>query len=216
MDMVGCPLEVGDITGPPPDTDYSCFPNDALATTRNGTKRMDELKIGDEVLTDYGFEIVYFSGHNDSNSVVNTYVKILDDANRSITLTKEHFIRVNGEYQYAGLVRVGDSLTNGNKVTRVLLNQLKKGMHNPFTMSGTITVNNVSASCHSSWFFENTISWLKPPTKYIPAIYQNAMYFIRQIYKHHPEWVKRFLGDKEHGAQNEDLWKIVKKMYYTF
>ena len=193
-----------------------CFPNDALVITRNGTKRMEWLQIGDEVMTEYGFEEIYFSSHNISSEFSSKYVEIVDEVNRSITLTKDHFIRINGAYEYAENVKIGDRLTNGNKVSRVFMGVQKQGMHNPFTISGTIIVNNISASCHSSWFFEHTLSWFKPPTKYIPKIYQHALLFVRKIYQYHPDWIKRFLGDGEYGAQNDDLWIIIKKMYETF
>merc|ERR1711865_872906 len=47
---------------------------------------------------------------------------------------------------------------------------LSKGLFNPYTLGGTIIVNNVLASAHSNWVLDGLVP--SSATGYLPSIYQ--------------------------------------------
>ena len=81
-----------------------------------------------------------------------------------MSLSPDHYVAANGDLVYAKDVAVGDALgyVDGGaaksgavvSTTRVL----KRGLYNPYTLSGTIVVDGVVASCHSSWILDGLLS----------------------------------------------------------
>jgi hypothetical protein len=49
------------------------------------------------------------------------------------------------------------------------------GIYNPYTLSGTIVVNGVVASCHSEWFADATFDALGLSPGWLPGLYQAAL-----------------------------------------
>lgn len=171
----------------------SCFPEDALVETPRGSLQMKDLRVGDKVLTsgeggELKFEDVYFFGHADTDKVAE-YVEIqLAEANKPLQISKKHFVPlcpVRGEvceyadrvYKYAKEAMVGDHLWRAGKDGSVELGRveeigsiLARGMYNPYTLGGSIIVNDMLASAHSNWILDDYTP--ESMTGYLPAIYQ--------------------------------------------
>jgi len=152
----------------------NCFPADASVITLDGTyKGMDELRIGDTVLASHPdgttfFDEIYVFGHADVHGMA-TYITVDLSSGRSLRLTPDHYLPVIRNDQRvlipASDVAVGD-LVHGITapldvgggaqpslgLQRVIAKRstLERGLFNPYTLSGSIIVDDVAASCHSS------------------------------------------------------------------
>ena len=91
----------------------------------------------------------------------------------------------NGGLVYAKDVRVGDlvdyvsdagALKTGAVVATA--RALKRGLYNPYTLSGTIVVDGVAASCHSSWILDGVL-----PPRVAAVAYQKLFVVPRLAYK---------------------------------
>jgi len=135
-------------------TSSSCFPANATVQLQSGsTKRMDELAVGDKVLTKAGsFSDVYMFSHKIS-ATRSEFVRISTEGGRTISLTPNHYLYVNGKMAVASVVKVGDSLTTGtgatDKVATVSTVQAA-GLYNPHTMDGDIVVDDIVTSTYTS------------------------------------------------------------------
>lgn len=137
----------------------SCFPASATAQVeRRGVVRMDELEIGDRVLTgidEHGqqsFSEVFFFSHQDK-TVISTFLRIRTFNHRMLEVTPSHYLYVNGSLSTAKTVRVGDIIDFSNgTVTRVerVEHSRRQGLFNPQTIHGNIVVNGVRISTYTS------------------------------------------------------------------
>jgi len=158
-----------DIYPPPPPEDKKCFPKDATVILDNGeTKTMEQLRIGDKVLTQstsgdltYSKIIMFLDWKPDA--VSSDYVEIkAENPKRRIELTKKHLIfksedGQNFEAVFAENVKAGDIIkalsSDGSsivttRVSKVKLKQ-KHGAFAPLTEEGTLLVNGIMASCYA-------------------------------------------------------------------
>uniref|UniRef100_A0A914W6F2 Hint domain-containing protein n=1 Tax=Plectus sambesii TaxID=2011161 RepID=A0A914W6F2_9BILA len=145
----------------------SCFSADSLLETKTGqTKRMDELKIGDEILsTAFGPQAVFVSVESFLHRIPHTktqFVRIETSDGSVIKLTKQHIIFVikrikgnKGEFLAAQDVKVGDQLLQRDikAFSPILVTNLtmveEVGAFAPMTSNGLLVVNGMVASCHS-------------------------------------------------------------------
>uniref|UniRef100_A0A914UHD9 Hint domain-containing protein n=1 Tax=Plectus sambesii TaxID=2011161 RepID=A0A914UHD9_9BILA len=148
----------------------ACFSGDAIVETDKGLKRMDELVIGDKVLSadrdTPTFSRVMTFLHRIPERKVAFYEIEAHSGNSTTTvkLTGNHFIYVTDcksrkhHRIYAADVKIGHCLlllddkralfapTPVVKLGKVW----QTGIYSPLTTTGTIAVNNILASCHSS------------------------------------------------------------------
>merc|ERR1712187_198030 len=140
-----------------------CFPGDAIVETPVGPKLMAELRVGDRVQAADSsgrtfFDEVYFFGHADeAKSAVYMDLKITR-YHSPLQLSQGHFLPtcpVHGRachwkkhiYMYARDVRIGDYVWVSNAghieldVVQNVSTTLRKGLYNPYTLSGKIVVN---------------------------------------------------------------------------
>uniref|UniRef100_A0A914W138 Hint domain-containing protein n=1 Tax=Plectus sambesii TaxID=2011161 RepID=A0A914W138_9BILA len=148
----------------------ACFSGDAIVETDKGLKRMDELVIGDNVLS--------ADRHTPTFSRVMTFLHRLPErkvafyeieahsgnSTTTVKLTGNHFIYVTDcksrkhHRIYAADVKIGHCLLLLNErralfapTPVVKLGKVwQTGIYSPLTTTGTIAVNNILASCHSS------------------------------------------------------------------
>lgn len=183
-------------------SDCGCFPAAARVTVLEATskpvhRRMDQLRIGDKVLArgeDGGlaFQDVYVFGHEDAAATA-SFVQIHTEGTKMpLELTGGHFLPTLSAVgvqlsKRARDVRPGDivllAAQGGFKpctITQVSVVQ-RRGLFNPFTMSGDIVVNGVLASAHSDWLLDAVMpdAWAHR----LPAIYQVLMAPARLMYK---------------------------------
>lgn len=150
-----------------------CFTADTTVTLENGVKKlMSRLEVGDRVLTlnsegnlEYS-EILLFMHHSPDQSA--QFLRITTESGINITITPSHLIlrwqkpNVTILYDaipvYARDVRVNDQLLlHGNDSRRQLFVDrivnieviYQTGVYAPLTVTGTIVVNDVVASCYA-------------------------------------------------------------------
>lgn len=148
-----------------------CFPADAQAVLEDGSvKRMDELAIGDRVLTldpatgKPAFSDIYMFGHQDASTRA-PYVHVGTESGTELRLTADHYVAVAGpDGSWAGRVTLpGGQVTTNHSVwvtslgaaprlERVVYVSVRAdtGLFNPYTLNGIIVVDGVVASAHSS------------------------------------------------------------------
>jgi len=132
-----------------------CFSDRTLVVAQGkGPTRMDQLKVGDSVLTSDGFSKVYTFGHLDVNRETD-FLQIQTDKNsKPLEITPEHLVYVvakdgtTSRLLPAGQVRPGDLLQTAQGTTKVTRVQTirRRGIYAPFTVNGDIVVNGVAAS----------------------------------------------------------------------
>jgi len=140
---------------------------------------MDELQVGDRVLTGDGtYSKVYAFSHKDASTKV-TYLQILTES-----MNKKHPLEITGKHllyvydnrnskkklEFAQAVKVGDFLVSSrteNKSRVVSIRSIQRqGLYTPLTATGTIVVNGVVASVYASFGFldaylsEQVLHWL--------------------------------------------------------
>ena len=147
---------------PPTSSPIVCFAGETEVTVQEkGPTRMDQLQIGDKVLTShvdggYDYASVYSFGHR-APSLEATFLQIVVEHNKPLEISLDHMLYryddagIKADLIPASYVKVGDTLVVANgetnaakvqavhKVTRV-------GMYAPFTGTGDIVVNHILAS----------------------------------------------------------------------
>lgn len=131
----------------------SCFPAAASVQVEEGyTKMMEHLNVGDRVQVSGGkFSEVFMFTHKLVDSV-HQFVHISTASGRSLSLTKGHYIYVNGTLVTAKDVKTGDLLTLGTgepTVVESVSSVSARGLFNPQTVSGDIIVNGVCTSTYT-------------------------------------------------------------------
>jgi len=178
--------------------DAICFPADATVQTADGkVVRMDELQVGDRVLSSSGKPSeVYLFSHQRSNVMAEFTRLDMIDGN-SLELTQRHFLPISKacdgtvENMYAGNVGTGmcvqvmgtNSTSHSPQLTMITKTSVvtKRGVYNPFTVVGDLVVNNVVASSHSDWFLDSVAEatgfvWV------LPSVYQTILAPARWMY----------------------------------
>lgn len=131
----------------------ACFPADATVEVEGGlVKRMDEIKIGDNVKVGSGeYSPVYMFSHKTSDRSY-SFVKVTTCCGTTLSLTKGHYLYVNGQLAAAKSIRVGDSVMTETGVATIIdvatVNGL--GLYNPQTITGDIMVNGIKASTYTT------------------------------------------------------------------
>lgn len=168
-----------------------CFPGHATVQTPAGHKRMWDLRVGDRVLA-VGpdgallFDDVYFFGHADRHSEAPYLgLQLVDEV---LHLSRDHFVPICRSQQkvacawqnrlevHARNVKVGDAIwVKGQsslelKVVNAINTHVFSGVFNPYTRIGTIVVDGVVASCHSSWILDDLIPQSLQSS--LPGLYQ--------------------------------------------
>ena len=138
---------------------WGCFSAESTVMEEvKGMITMDELKIGDRILSDANkYSRVYGFGHR-HESVDATFLRIvLENSNDNrkgktnwLEITSDHLLMVNGSMMPASVVEVGDTLQNGTTNSTLVVAGVeqiqRKGVYGPFTEDGTIVVNGVIVS----------------------------------------------------------------------
>jgi len=173
---------------------YLCFPADSSVVTPQGVKRMSELRLGDKVRVVNPNGSVQWSdvcawAHREPTKVAKYLKLTTSNTGRQITMSPEHLVAVakQGKIDYvqAGTVRPGDRLlacdtaaqTGATPVWQETVHRIdlveSLGVYAPVTLTGTISVDGVAASCYAGTHSHTAAhAALKP---------------VRHSWVHHPE-----------------------------
>jgi len=137
----------------------SCF-SDRMTVViqgKSGETRMDQLQVGDKILTHKGFSMVYTFGHVEPASRVE-FLQIqtsTNDQQTPLEITADHLLYVRKAAALevslisAGRVKTGDFLVTSkggfSRVTQIR-KVFRNGIYAPFTTAGNLIVNGVVAS----------------------------------------------------------------------
>jgi ABC-type phosphate transport system substrate-binding protein len=130
-----------------------CFSETATVQVMDkGVTAMKDLKIGDMVMNAEGkYDAVYSFGHY-APEIAAEFVQIHAAGLKTpLEISKEHMLFVDGAAVPASFVSVGDKVNLvGGAVAEVkkIQSVVRHGAYAPFTVSGTIAVNNVAASVY--------------------------------------------------------------------
>ena len=127
-----------------------CFPGDATCEVQGqGKVLMRNVKLGDKVLVHGGkYEPVYSFGHH-SEHAEHRYLKLVAHGS-SLEISYDHLVFVEGGRAVpASSVKIGDKLLLADGAlasVEAIEASTKQGAYAPFTSSGTVVVNGVTAS----------------------------------------------------------------------
>ncbi|XP_066936439.1 tiggy-winkle hedgehog protein-like [Clytia hemisphaerica] len=169
---VSCPCEVDKV-------ESRCFPSNSEVNLQNGSRALiKDIRPGDSVLTmnqngELKFDEVVMLMHQNKGTLIQNYVQITTDNDKSITISRHHLIFVSKtQTKYAKDVLTGDLLFTYDSLTKKAAKSIvthiehdvtQKGMHAPLTKSGTLIVNDVYASCYAmfpSHRVSHAVFWL--------------------------------------------------------
>merc|ERR1719320_32807 len=143
-----------------------CFTGQSLVCLPDGAEvKMKELKIGQSVMTldeEGSPAVTTFLGWLHKDTMMEAeFLEITTEDGHKITLTPTHIIMVNSDMKLARHAVLGDQLvsktgapTAVNSITKLVT----KGVYSPLTMSSTILVNNILASCFAATLHNNISS----------------------------------------------------------
>ncbi|UJR07516.1 hypothetical protein I4U23_011805 [Adineta vaga] len=147
------------------DVSVGCFSSDSSVVLMNGEqKQIDSLRTGDQILAIDQFNVrpsEMFIMLDKETSKIATFYTFLTASNHQISLTGLHLIPIvssNHKMNYTAArdIKLGDQFyvfINDHLESSPVVNitiELKQGYFAPLTMTGTILVNNIYASCYAS------------------------------------------------------------------
>lgn len=162
---------------PTPEDEPACFPGNSKVTTLAGVKRIDELAIGDRVLSAPGVysEVVMFT-HSDAE-FKGSFVELVTSTTK-LHLSHGHYIYANGNLIAAKDVKTGDLLTladgSVDPVTSVK-EAVNAGLFNPQTAHGDIVVDGVVASTYTTFIQPSAAHTLLAPVRAFFALAGNTV-----------------------------------------
>jgi len=157
---------------------------------------MRELRLGDKVMSvrpdgSTFFDEVYMFGHKDAATMA-PYVRLETNVGSTLRLTVDHYVHVEqgpgtwsaipaSQTKVGDVVRVlqGHSALAAQRIVSKTI-AMERGLFNPYTLGGSIVVDGVLASCHSSSALDGVFTWLGVP---IEEGYQLAFAPIRALYR---------------------------------
>jgi hypothetical protein len=208
-----------------------CFPASATVTLLSGkVVTMEELETGDEVLTvgssgEKVFSPVYLWGHRDADATASFY-EVSTAAGAKLTLSPEHYMYVaengcEGATMASAttlspeLVKVGQGAwimtAAGPECSAItaIAKVEKKGLFKPMTLTGTIVVDGMRASCYSespAFPIESTLRGFmnaENVARNAPALHHAVMAPARQLFNTFGlEWAKRVTSPHEKDGWN--------------
>ena len=135
----------------------SCF--SATSTVHvlgQGSVKMQDLKVGDEVLTgspgSFRYQPIFAFGHQNQDALAEFYAITVKDSKVPLEMTGEHLVYLAGKHHpvRAHTLQVGDSLvsTEGPVEISDIKTVVKRGLYNPLTADGRLIVNGVAVSTY--------------------------------------------------------------------
>lgn len=137
-------------------SDDVCFPASATVQLEGGNvKRMEELSVGDRVLSSVGLysEVFGFTHKLPRTESFREFMKLVIGENEFLLrATASHYIYLNGNLRAAGEARIGDFVNLGDGRMAAITSvekEMDHGLYNPQTIHGDIVVNGVVSSTYT-------------------------------------------------------------------
>lgn len=159
-----------------------CFTGNSTVTTSTGdVKRLDELNVGEKVLSmDKNGDAVYsevlmFLDRNEHET--REFVKITTDGGATLSVTPAHLLMVwktalkQTKFIFAEQVEEDDFVLvniNGSLEPRRVIkisSEMSRGVYAPLTREGTIIVNSITASCYALVDSQSIAHWSFMPVR---------------------------------------------------
>ncbi|KAJ1616780.1 hint module-domain-containing protein [Pavlovales sp. CCMP2436] len=175
-----------------------CFPADATVRTPHGSKRMDEVRVGDQVLVDGGlFSTVYMFVNRDPSKALSDFVRVNFSNGGAVELTDSHLLRLgSGAYLAAGrmlpgmMVQVATEESSSPKLHTVTRTSIvrRAGLFAPMALHGDIVVGGIVAFCYSRVAASVLPAWVAAKDDSIAAWLAHPLLSpVRALYSIHPE-----------------------------
>jgi hypothetical protein len=164
----------------------SCFPAASQVLTPNGPRRMDDLVVGDYVLTSAGYRTVMYFGHADPH-VITTFYNLQTSTGQVIKATALHDILVSDPAKNVPAVKNAKTVQRGDKVwvfvneTHQFLDVVEEvyqsteaGIFTPRTETNDVVVDNILASCDTSdmrMISSNLHSFMRTMYFLVPSVF---------------------------------------------
>lgn len=136
------------------DDEPICFPASASVIMEDGTRKsMEELQLGDRVMVAPGLYSDVFMFTHKLSDVVHEFVDLSTVSGAKISLTKGHYMYLNGVLTAASNAKVGDSVELGDgSIDDVVSVELstRRGLFNPQTVHGDVVVDGIRASTYTT------------------------------------------------------------------
>ncbi|KAG5175714.1 hypothetical protein JKP88DRAFT_159396, partial [Tribonema minus] len=143
------------------------------------------------------YEPIYEWGHGDADTLA-PFVALKLEGGARLELMPDRFVPTAPANAPGGTpllkrardvargdaVWVFDAMMSTEPTPRAVLDStlaVKRGLWNPYTLSGTIVANGVVASSHSAWFADGAFDSLSLPFSALPGIYQAALATVRAL-----------------------------------
>lgn len=153
--------------------DVTCFPSDSTVRSEEGdVVHMGDLMFGERVRVSHdSHSDVYFFGHRLKSEVLQyTQLGYADDT-KSLRISPEHYLYVNGRLQTASSVRVGDRLRSVDGIDSLIVSSIKsvfaKGAYAPTTLHGDVIVDDVIVSSYTNALHPTIAHQLLAPVRFL-------------------------------------------------
>lgn len=136
------------------DDGSACFPAEATVVVKGGrVVRMSEVQIGDEVMVGPGqFSKVFMFTHKVADASF-AFVTLETASGHKVSMTKGHYLYVDGALVAASQVKVGSTVTLGSGEADAVVRVGKtvaSGLYNPQTVQGNVVVDGVLSSTYTT------------------------------------------------------------------
>ncbi|GFS68227.1 desert hedgehog protein B [Nephila pilipes] len=169
-----------------PNKNTGCFHGSSAVMTRDGYKKMKDLKVGDKVASNLevsgvlAFSKVIAFLHQDDNMDV-TFVRLETVNGNILFLTLRHLIFIRGDKNpkaiYAMFLKKGDLIYTSSVTDQIMLAEITnvsylnmKGVYAPLTESGTIIVDGIWVSCYAEVTSHDLVHALFFPVRFLHVI----------------------------------------------
>ena len=128
---------------------YGCHPASTLLIDANGNPvTIDNVNIGDVIMTPHGLEPVIAFLHSDPLSSLD-YISITDDANNTLRISDLHYLETDGILQQSRNVKVGHSwqTVTGTQHVVAVSQVYEHGVYHLLTQSLTYYADGIATSC---------------------------------------------------------------------
>ena len=228
-------------TPTPTPSPPTCFPAGSIVNTTTGSEFIENLNIGDKVLSvnsytgELEYSDIYMYGRKIKEVEADFITLYTDNSELEISASGDHFLYVgdnvtksgNDNFNGAILKRfknviVGKDYIFDARMNKYLVikkdNKKMNGLYSPYTLNGNIIVNGIISSCYSHSIFDHLLISENQYDSYLPGIYQMCFAPLRWIYSSNPLAWKLFNSlypDGISGVYDMNIFDFGEQVYWA-